>query len=104
MSLFSPQNQPFFRSWVALNPIDEIKKVTIPILIIQGDKDIQVQILDAQSLHKAKPNATFVIVKNMNHVLKIIEKEEDNLKSYMTDSFPISETLIKEIIHFILKK
>ncbi|WP_445756497.1 alpha/beta hydrolase family protein [Polaribacter sp.] len=104
LSLFSPQNQPFFSSWVALNPIDEIKKVTIPTLIIQGDKDIQVQILDAQSLHKAKPNATFVIVKNMNHVLKIIEKEEDNLKSYITDSFPISETLIKEIIHFILKK
>lgn len=104
MSLFAPQNQTFLSSWIELNPIDEVKKVTIPTLIIQGDKDLQVQILDAENLHKAKPGATFVIVKNMNHVLKTIEKEEDNLKSYMTDNFPISETLIKEIKHFILKK
>jgi len=104
LSLFSPQNQPFFSSWVALNPIDEIKKVSIPTLIIQGDKDIQVLISDAENLSKAKPDAQFVIIKNMNHVLKIIENEEDNLKSYMTDSFPISETLIKEISHFIFKK
>ena len=104
ISLFAPQNQAFFSSWVALNPIDEIKKVRIPTLIIQGDKDIQVLISDAENLSKAKPDAQFVIIKNMNHVLKTIEKDEDNLKSYMTDSFPISEVLINEITNFILKK
>ena len=104
LSLFSPQNQPFLMSWMDLNPIDEIKKVNIPTFIIQGDKDIQVQILDAENLSKAKPNAQFLIIKNMNHVLKTIEKDEDNLKSYMTDSFPISEVLINEITNFILKK
>ena len=104
ISLFAPQNQAFFSSWVALNPIDEIKKVRIPTLIIQGDKDIQVLISDAENLSKAAPDAQFVIIKNMNHVLKTIEKDEDNLKSYMTDSFPISEVLINEITNFILKK
>lgn len=104
LSLFAPQNQLFLSSWVALNPIEEIKKVTVPTLIIQGDKDIQVQVLDAENLYKAKPDATFVIIKNMNHVLKNIEKDEDNLKSYMTAEFAISKEFITVATNFILKK
>jgi uncharacterized protein len=104
ISLFASQNQAFFSSWVALNPIDEIKKVRIPTLIIQGDKDIQVLISDAENLSKAAPDAQFVIIKNMNHVLKTIEKEEDNISSYMSDNFPISEEFIKVITKFVFKK
>lgn len=104
LSLFAPQNLLFLSSWMALNPVDEIKKVTIPTLIIQGDKDIQVLISDAENLSKATPDAQFVIVKNMNHVLKTIEKDEDNLASYMSDNFPISEEFIKVITNFVLQK
>jgi hypothetical protein len=103
MSLFSPQNQPFLVSWLALNPLEEIKKVTIPALIINGDKDLQVQVSDAEALKKAKPDSEFIIIKNMNHVLKNIEKEEDNLASYYSADFKISEALIKTIIEFIHK-
>lgn len=104
LSLFAPQNLLFMSSWMEINPMDEIKKVTIPTLIIQGDKDIQVLILDAENLLKAKPDAQFVIIKDMNHVLKTIEKDEDNLSSYMSDKFPISEEFIKVITNFVLKK
>ncbi|MDP4600316.1 MAG: alpha/beta hydrolase [Polaribacter sp.] len=104
LSLFAPQNLLFMSSWMEINPVDEIKKVTIPTLIIQGDKDIQVLILDAENLLKAKPDAQFVIIKNMNHVLKTIEKDEDNLSSYMSDKFPISEEFIKVITNFVLIK
>ncbi|MFY9243260.1 MAG: alpha/beta hydrolase [Polaribacter sp.] len=103
MSLFAPQNQPFLASWVALNPIDEIKKVTIPTLLINGDKDFQVQIEDAENLKNAKPDSELVIIKNMNHVLKNIEKEEDNMKSYMSADFPISKQLIQTIVEFVKK-
>lgn len=103
MSLFAPQNQPFLVSWIELNPLEEIKNVTVPTLIINGDKDIQVQVLDAENLKTAKPDATLVIIENMNHVLKNIEKEEDNLASYSSAVFPISEALIKTIIEFIHK-
>jgi len=104
LSLFAPQNLLFMSSWIEINPVDEIKKVNIPTLIIQGDKDIQVQILDAHNLSKAKPDAQFVIIKDMNHVLKTIEKDEDNLSSYVSDKFPISEEFIKVITNFVLKK
>ena len=104
LSLFAPQNLLFLSSWLAVNPVDEIKKVSIPTLIVQGDKDIQVLISDAENLSKAKPDAQFVIIKNMNHVLKTIEKDEDNLTSYMSDNFPISEEFIKVITNFVLHK
>jgi len=103
MSLFAKQNQPFIKSWITVNPIEEIKKVAIPTLIINGDKDFQVLINDAENLHKAKPDAELVIIKNMNHVLKHIEKDEDNMKSYMSSDFKISEELITTIVEFVKK-
>jgi pimeloyl-ACP methyl ester carboxylesterase len=104
MSLFAPQNQPFLISWMNLDPIKEVTKVRIPTLIINGDKDIQVQISDAENLKKAKPDATLVIIKNMNHPLKNIEKDEDNLKSYMSADYAISNELIETVANFIKKQ
>ncbi|QOD61878.1 alpha/beta hydrolase [Polaribacter haliotis] len=103
ISVFLKRNQPFLLSWMEINPITEIKKLEIPVLILNGDKDIQVKIEDANALKSAKPNADFAIIKNMNHVLKTIEKEEDNLKSYFSPDFPISEELIKTVVSFVKK-
>jgi pimeloyl-ACP methyl ester carboxylesterase len=103
MSLFAPQNQPFLISWMNLDPIKEVTKVRIPTLIINGDKDIQVQISDAENLKEANPDATLVIIKNMNHPLKNIEKDEDNLKSYMSADYAISNELIETVANFIKK-
>lgn len=103
MSLFAPQNQPFLSSWIALNPTEEIKKVKIPSLILNGDKDLQVLITDAENLKAAKPNAEFIIIKNMNHILKDIQKDEDNFASYTNPDFAISNQLIKRIVSFVKK-
>ena len=103
MSLFAKPNQPFLASWIQLDPIEVIKNVKIPTLIINGDKDFQVQIKDAENLKKAKPDAELVIIKNMNHVLKNIEKDEDNMASYRSASFPISIQLIQTIVEFVKK-
>ena len=101
-SLFSKTNQPFWLSWIKLDPTEEIKKVTIPTLIINGDKDLQVLISDAEALKKAKPNAEYAIIKNMNHVLKEV-KDEDNLKSYYSPNYPISKELVKTVVNFVKK-
>lgn len=103
ITLFAKPNQLFWASWIELNPLEEIKKVKIPTLIINGDKDLQVQIADAENLKTAKPDAELVIIKNMNHVLKRIEKDEDNMKSYMSADFLISKELINTITTFVLK-
>ena len=101
--LFSKPNQPFFITWMAYNPSVEIKKLEIPVLIINGTKDLQVKVEEAEKLHEAKPNSELVIIENMNHVLKTIEKDEDNIKSYYSPDLPLSEELINSIDTFIKK-
>ena len=103
LSIFAKPNQSFLNSWMQYNPSEEIKKLTIPVLIIQGDKDIQVQVSDAEALHEANQNSELLVIKNMNHVLKNIEKEEDNLASYYSADFSISKKLIETIIQFVKK-
>jgi hypothetical protein len=51
----------------------------------------------------ANSKSELLIVENMNHVLKDIQKEEDNLKSYYTSDYPISEKLIQTIVSFVKK-
>lgn len=103
-NLFAKPNQAFILSWMQLDPLQEIKKLQIPVLIINGDKDLQVQINDAEKLKAANTLAELRIIKNMNHVLKNIQKEEDNLTSYSSPDFPISEKLIKSVVSFIKKQ
>ena len=101
--VFPKQNQVFFATWMQYDPVEELKKVTIPILILNGAKDLQVEVEDAKNLHAAQPNSELVIISNMNHVLKDIEKDEDNLASYASPDFPLSKELINTIEAFIKK-
>ena len=86
------------------NPQEEIAKLEIPVLIINGEKDIQVQVSEAELLKKAKPDAQYEIIKNMNHVLKEIEGNDlENSKSYNIYNLPVIPKLIEVISDFIKK-
>lgn len=103
-SLFRPSIQPYLISWFKYNPQNEIKKLTIPILILQGNKDLQVTVKDAENLAHANTKSDMVIVEKMNHVMKIIEGDQQaNMESYNNETLPISETLVSKIISFIEK-
>jgi uncharacterized protein len=69
-SLFRPGIQPYMISWFKYDPAEEIKKIKIPVLIVQGLTDLQVKEEDAALLSKARPDATLKLIPNMNHVLK----------------------------------
>lgn len=99
--IFPKPNQAFYASWIKYDPISEIKKVTIPILILNGTKDLQVTVEDAKNLHDAQPNSKLVLIENMNHMLKNIDKDEDNLTSYSTPDFPLSKELVTDVETFI---
>ncbi|CAL2101407.1 Alpha/beta hydrolase [Tenacibaculum sp. 190130A14a] len=101
ISLFAKQNHPFLVSYMKYDPKKEVQKIAIPTLIINGTKDLQVLTKDAQNLHLANPQSKLVLINGMNHVLKQIEEDSDNLKSYTTPDFPISEELTKSIITFV---
>ena len=102
-SLYIEQNQPFLIDWMKRNPQTEIAKLNIPVLIINGTKDLQVKVKEAELLNKANPNSTVVIIENMNHLFKKITKDEENMASYNNPDLPIQEELITTIVNFLQK-
>jgi alpha-beta hydrolase superfamily lysophospholipase len=104
-ALFRPSVQPYLISWFHYDPQLEIKKLTIPVLIIQGTNDIQVSISDANLLAVASPKAQLILVKNMNHIFRLVEGDRDaNIATYSKGELPISEELVNSIALFTLKK
>ncbi|WP_299681370.1 alpha/beta hydrolase [uncultured Dokdonia sp.] len=104
-SIFRPETQPFMASWMQYDPKAELKKLEIPVLVIGGTNDIQVDTKEAKTLKEAKPDASLILIKNMNHVLRIIEGTDslENTKSYNEPKRPISEELIRVITDFVTK-
>lgn len=101
MALFAPQNQKFWKNWMLIHPEEEIKKITVPVLIINGDSDLQVKVSDAESLKEAKPDAQLVIISKMNHMMKEVNSLEENQQSYTNANFPISPELVRVLSNFI---
>lgn len=100
-SIFRESVQPYMISWINYNPQEEIKKLNIPILIINGNKDIQVSENEAQLLHSANPKSTLKIIDKMNHIFKEINAEDENLKSYSNPNLPVMPQLIESVNNFI---
>ena len=101
-SILRPAVQPFMASWMQYDPKTEIGKLTIPALIINGSKDIQVSLDEAEQLKLGKEDATLVSIDHMNHVLRIIEGDDlENTKSYNQTNLPISAALITALVGFM---
>lgn len=101
-SLFRASVQPYMISWIKYHPQNEIKKLQIPTLLINGDKDIQISENEAQLLHQAKPNAVLKIITGMNHIFKEIKGDDtENKATYTNPELPISKELPIIITTFI---
>lgn len=101
-SLFNKSVQPFLTSWLKYNPQNEIKKLTIPTLIINGTKDIQVKTEDAKLLHKANTTSQLLLIENMNHIFKEIKGDQnENIASYSKPELPIMPHLTESISTFV---
>ncbi len=100
-SIFAPKNQAFLKQWMQLDPSKKIAEISIPVLILNGDADIQVTLKDAQNLKQGLPTAQLQIIPKMNHVLKEVNSMTENMQSYSDESFPLSRTLVDAISTFI---
>lgn len=102
-ALYRQSVQPYLISWFAYNPAVEIAKLDIPVLILQGDKDIQVGVEEAEKLHAAHQASSLYVVKDMNHVLKQCDTNDRmaQLATYSNPKLPIKPELISHIVEFI---
>ena len=102
ISLFNKTVQPFLISYMKYDPCVEISKLNQPVLIVQGTKDIQITVNDAELLKKAHENAKLVVIPDMNHLFKKIEGDaNENMQSYSNPELPIMEELTNALIDFI---
>ena len=103
-AFFRPGIQPYLISWFRYDPRAEINKLIIPVLIIQGDMDIQVSVDDAELLAKGNTQARLAVIHQMNHVLKdtdTLDKTEQVNKVYTNPDLPLNNTFTDEVVKFI---
>lgn len=105
MSLYRKSVQPYLISWFAYNPAEEVAKLDIPVLILQGDMDIQVGVDEAEKLHAAQPHSELHIIKEMNHILKHCNTMQQmaQLATYKDANLPLKAELVRLIVEFITK-
>ena len=103
MQLFHPNIQPFLISWMKYDPQEEAKNLKVPLLIINGTTDAQIQVSEAEKLHAAKPDADYSIIKNMNHILKFTKLKNglEQLEIYSDPDLPLHKKLAKPILSFL---
>jgi pimeloyl-ACP methyl ester carboxylesterase len=86
------------------DPAVEIAKLTCPVLIISGDKDLQVKETDYDALRGAVPAARAVRIEGMSHTLKITDSDNMQVQLYsvyMNPAIPLSDELVMEIKNFV---
>jgi len=101
-SILRPSIQPYLITWIIFDPVRIIKRLKMPVLIIQGTTDLQVTLADAELLKKAKSEAVLKVIVGMNHILKDAPPDrEKNFATYNDPSLPLNAELVPDIVTFI---
>jgi pimeloyl-ACP methyl ester carboxylesterase len=100
--VIAPKMQPSMASAFTEDPIDPLKQVDQPTLIIGGGRDRQVARLDFIALSTASSTAKTLWLPDMNHVLVDVTDEADDLKAYNDSERPLDPTLIDTVAAFVL--
>jgi pimeloyl-ACP methyl ester carboxylesterase len=102
LAIFHPDKQPFLISWMKYDPVKEIARLKMPVLIVQGKDDLVVNPDNALLLSNGNKNARLLMIDNMNYVLKNTGGDSNvNKASYIRPDIPLHEELVKGIIDFI---
>lgn len=104
-ALFRSSVQPYLISCYKYNPQEEIKKLTVPVLLLQGKTDIQISVKDAELLKQALPSAELHLIDGMNHVLKDCDTmdRKKQMAVYTNPDLPVNENLLLFIEKFVKK-
>ena len=104
-ALFRSSVQPYMISWYTYNPQEIIKKLKVPVLILQGDKDMQVSVKDAELLKRSQPSADYHLIGNMNHLMKTCDTmdQQKQMATYTDPALPLHKDVLILIEKFVSK-
>jgi uncharacterized protein len=97
-----PSMQPGIASAFSEDPIDPLKRIERPTLIVGGGRDRQVARLDFAALAVASPAAKTLWLPEMNHVLIDVADQDDDLAAYNQPERALDPALIDSLAAFIL--
>ncbi len=103
LPLFAPQLQGFLVNAFSYDPAKLIAAVDKPVLIIQGARDMQVGVADAERLKAAAPKAELMLLPEANHVLKIVASDDRraNALTYSNPNLPLAPGVVDAIVNFV---
>jgi uncharacterized protein len=102
-TLLRPDIQPYLISWFAYDPVTELKKMNMPVLLVQGTNDIQVPVTEATLLAATNPKNKLVTIDKMNHILKDAPQDNTgNITTYSKPELPVMPQLVNEVSKFVL--
>jgi hypothetical protein len=103
LSLFAPQVQDFLIDVLAQDPAELAERVKVPMLVVQGLRDLQTSEADARRIAGANPAARLVLLPEVNHVLKGVSSDDraSNAATHVDPSRPLAPGVANAIADFI---
>jgi pimeloyl-ACP methyl ester carboxylesterase len=103
MPLFAPAVQAFLAEMMTYDPAELVGAFRGPVLIVQGDRDLQIGLGDARRLAAADAKAKLVILPGVNHVLKNVATDDRtaNFATYANPDLPLGDGVAASIAAFV---
>jgi len=100
---FRPVNRRFVESLAAFDALAELRRLELPVLVVQGDRDVQVAVADAERLGAAARSGQVVIVSGANHVFKHAASGDrlGQLALYADPTVPVTDELVSALAEWI---
>jgi len=101
--LFNEAVQGFLISAFAQDPARLIATTQKPVLVLQGERDLQVGVQDARLLAQASPAAQLVLLPDTNHVLKAVVTDDPaaNMATYANPGQPLVPGVVDAVARFV---
>lgn len=98
--LFSDGLQKYMIQLFAYDPAELARGVTLPTLVVQGDRDLQVSVDDARLLAEHLPDCEGMVIEGMTHMLKD-DVPGSPTATYQDPALPLAPGVISSIVRFV---
>lgn len=104
-ALFNPMNDRFLHTAGQFDPAQLAGQVKLPVLVLAGDKDVQVTppMVDHLMSGFLGGNATRVLLPGVDHVFKVVGDKPNPLTDYTDPSKKFSPEADKALVDFLTK-
>jgi pimeloyl-ACP methyl ester carboxylesterase len=101
---FRPFMQPYWISALNVDPAAELSRLTLPTLIVQCGRDLQVRRSDFDALVRVRPDARTLVLPTANHMFRAAPADmtdrEANFRSSVAHA-PLVPELVPGLVEFV---